>query len=52
MVLYLKLQTISVQTIKHIIEICSLTKYEGGTEGLHKGDSEAEKWLRSLEVRH
>lgn len=39
------------QTIKHIAEVCSLTKYEGGTEELHKGDSETQEWLRSLEVR-
>jgi len=39
-----------VQTIKHIAEICLLTKYEGGTEGLHKGDIEAQDWLRNLKV--
>lgn len=31
-----------IQTIKHIVEICSLTKYEEGTEEIHKGDSEAQ----------
>jgi len=30
-----------IQTIKHVAEVCPLTKYESGTEGLHKGDSEA-----------
>jgi len=41
-----------VQIIKHIVDILyCLTKYEGKTEGLLKGDTEALEWLRSLEVR-
>jgi len=40
-----------IQIIKHIVEICSLTKYKGGTKGLYKGDIEAQNWLRNLEVR-
>jgi len=36
---------------KHIVEICSLTKYKGRTKELHKSDIEAQDWLRNLEVR-
>jgi hypothetical protein len=39
-----------VQTIKHVAEVCPLTKYEGGIVGLHKGDSEAQDWLSTLKV--
>ncbi|KAL4153463.1 hypothetical protein QTP88_001296 [Uroleucon formosanum] len=39
-----------VQTIKHIVESCPRTKYEGGITELHKGGSEAQDWLRNLEV--
>ncbi|KAL4153411.1 hypothetical protein QTP88_001244 [Uroleucon formosanum] len=40
-----------VQTIKHIVESCPRTKYEGGITELHKGGSEAQDWLRNLEVQ-
>jgi len=40
-----------IQTIKHIVEVRSLTKYGGGIERLLNGDSEAQEWLRSLEER-
>lgn len=40
-----------VQTIKHTVESCPRTKYEGGIAELHKGGSEAQDWLRNLEVR-
>ena len=39
-----------VQTIKHVAEVCPLTKYEGGIVGLHKGDNEAQDWLSTLKA--
>jgi len=39
-----------VQTIKHIVESCPWTKYEGGIAELHKGGSEAQDWLCNLKV--
>jgi hypothetical protein len=34
------------QNIKHVAEVCPLTKYEGGIVG----DSEAQDWLSTLKV--
>jgi len=39
-----------VQTIKHIVESCPRTKYEGGIAEFHKGSREAQDWLRNLKV--
>jgi len=33
------------------LKVYALIKYEEGIEGLHKGDSEGQYWLRSLDVR-
>lgn len=35
-------ECVQLHTIKHITEICPLTKYKGGIEELHKNDSEAQ----------
>lgn len=34
-----------IQTIGHVAEECSQTRYKGGIEGLHKGDDGAMDWL-------
>ncbi|VVC36218.1 Hypothetical protein CINCED_3A003797 [Cinara cedri] len=40
-----------IQTIRHIVEKCSETKFSGGTSGLRNGDKEALDWLCNLATR-
>ena len=35
------------QTINHIVDMCPLTKFEGGLNLLHKVDDDAVTWLES-----
>ena len=35
------------QTMNHIVDMCSLTKFEGGLNLLHKADDDAVIWLES-----
>ena len=35
------------QTMDHIVDTCSLTKFEGGLNLLHEADDDAVVWLES-----
>jgi len=35
------------QTMNHVVNTCSLTKFEGGLNLLHKADNDAGMWLES-----
>ena len=37
----------SIQTVNHIVDRCSLTKFEGGLDLLHEADDAAVIWLES-----
>jgi hypothetical protein len=39
------------QTVKHIVQECPQTKFEGGIGSIHGCDSEAVDWMRELNVR-
>jgi len=38
------------KTIKHIVEECPITKFEGGIAKLHEAKTEAINWLNNLEI--
>ena len=38
----------AVQTMSHIVDACPLTRFEGGTQALHRADSAAVRWLSRL----
>jgi len=38
------------QTIKHIVEECPTTKFEGGIAKLHESKTEAINWLNNLDI--
>jgi len=36
------------QTMSHIVDVCPLTKFDGGLQLLHKAEDDAVKWLESI----
>jgi len=35
------------QTMSHIVDVCPLTKFDGGQQLLHEAEDDAVKWLES-----
>ncbi|KAL4088598.1 hypothetical protein QTP88_023687 [Uroleucon formosanum] len=40
-----------IQTTRHIVETCPLTKFDGGLRGIHEGGENAIEWLENLDIR-
>ena len=39
-----------VETIKHIVEECPVSKFQGGFQEIHKATRNVENWISSLKV--